>query len=114
MSNDPLKLTISLASGRIICKQCQATSKRSRVQCQAPAMRGNSVCRIHGGLSTGPRTKEGRKRCALANTVHGNDTRAARAQRKERSKTLHSLVNLGNAVGLFSPKAGLPGRPPKK
>ncbi len=114
MLDEKRNLTISTFGGRIICKQCQATSKRSRMQCKAPAMRGKSVCRTHGGLSTGPRTTKGRARCAQAKTVHGNETRAARAERTERSKTLHSLVDLGNAVGLFSPVAKLRGRPPKK
>ena len=107
-------LTISMAGGRIICKQCQATSKRSRAQCKAPAMRGKNVCKTHGGMSTGPRTIEGRESCAFAKTVHGNETRAVRAERSERTKKLHSLVALGNALGLFTPRASLRGRPPKK
>lgn len=114
MSNEKRNLTMKTLGGRIICKQCQATSKRSRMQCKAPAIQGKSVCRTHGGLSTGPRTTEGRARCALAKTVHGGETRAARAERTEMSKTLHSLVDLGNSVGLFSPMAKLKGRPPKR
>jgi len=39
------------------------------------------VCRFHGGKSTGPKTKEGRKRCGIAKTVHGGETRAIRAAR---------------------------------
>ncbi len=114
MSNEERNLTMSTLGGRIICKQCQATKKKSRIQCKAPAMRGKSVCRTHGGLSTGPRTAEGRARCALAKTVHGNETRAVRAERTAMAKTLHELVDLGNAVGLFSPAAKLRGRPPNK
>ncbi|MDA0630613.1 MAG: HGGxSTG domain-containing protein, partial [Proteobacteria bacterium] len=41
-------------------------SKRTRKQCGAPAMRGKRVCRFHGGLSTGPKSAEGRARCAAA------------------------------------------------
>ena len=37
--NEVTPLMKSAFGGRIICKQCQATSKRSRVQCRAPAMR---------------------------------------------------------------------------
>ncbi len=114
MSSKQRKSIMLTLGGRIKCKQCQATSKRSRMQCKAPAMRGKSVCRTHGGLSTGPRTAEGRARCVLAKTVHGDETRTAREERTERSKTLHSLVDLGNAVGLFCPMAKLRGRPPKK
>ncbi len=38
--------------------------------CRQPAMR-NGRCRMHGGLSTGPRTAEGRVRCAAARRTHG-------------------------------------------
>lgn len=38
--------------------------------CRQPAMR-NGRCRLHGGLSTGPRTTEGRARCARARRIHG-------------------------------------------
>ena len=38
--------------------------------CRQPAMR-NGRCRLHGGLSTGPRTVEGRARCARARLKHG-------------------------------------------
>jgi hypothetical protein len=38
--------------------------------CRQPAMR-NGRCRLHGGLSTGPRTAEGRARCARARLKHG-------------------------------------------
>jgi hypothetical protein len=31
----------------------------------------NGRCRMHGGLSTGPRTAEGRARCAAARRTHG-------------------------------------------
>jgi hypothetical protein len=38
--------------------------------CRQPAMK-NGRCRMHGGLSTGPRTAEGRARCAAARRTHG-------------------------------------------
>jgi hypothetical protein len=38
--------------------------------CRQPAMR-NGRCRMHGGRSTGPRTAEGRARCAAARRTHG-------------------------------------------
>ena len=111
MSNN--KLTMSTAGGRIVCKQCQATSKRTRLQCKAPAVEDKNVCRTHGGLSTGPKTEQGRQRCAEAKTVHGNETRAKRAERSRKSAELHHLVDLGNAIGLFNGKVALRGRPPK-
>ena len=72
---------MTLAAGRIRCSRCQALSKRKKRQCGAPAIRGMRVCRFHGGKSTGPKTKDGRKRCGIAKTVHGGETRAIRAAR---------------------------------
>jgi len=43
---------------------------RSGECCRQPAMR-NGRCRMHGGLSTGPRTAAGRARCAAARRTHG-------------------------------------------
>lgn len=105
-------LTMSTAGGRIVCKQCQATSKRTLLQCKAPAIRGKNVCRTHGGLSTGPKTEQGRQRCAEAKTVHGNETREIRAERGRKSAELHRLVDLGNAIGLFNGAVALRGRRP--
>jgi hypothetical protein len=105
-------LTMSTAGGRIVCKQCQATSRRSKLQCRAPAMQGKNVCRTHGGLSTGPKTPEGRNRCAVSKTIHGNDTRARRTQNAVASATLNYLRDLGNLLGMFTGKTGWPGRKP--
>lgn len=107
-------LTMLTVGGRICCRQCQAKSKRTRLQCKAPAIKGKNVCRFHGGLSTGPKTAEGRQSCAEANTVHGNETRAKRAERSHTSAELHKLVDLGNAIGLFNKEVRLRGRTPTK
>ena len=74
----PKQSEITLASGRIRCKRCQATSKRTKLQCGGPAMKGKLVCRFHGGLSTGPKTELGRQICAAAKTIHGDDSRIDR------------------------------------
>ena len=71
-----VELTLTTAGGKIVCRRCNAMSKRSRVQCGAPAMHGKTKCKTHGGLSTGPLTDEGKLRCAQAKTIHGKDTRA--------------------------------------
>jgi hypothetical protein len=70
----------STLGGRVTCIQCNALSKRSKTRCRAPAIKGKAKCRFHGGRSTGPRTAQGRARVAAANTVHGRDTRAKRAE----------------------------------
>lgn len=37
--------------------RCTATSKRTRKPCQAPAVRGWTVCRFHGARGGAPRGK---------------------------------------------------------
>ena len=65
-------------------------------------MRGKEVCRTHGGLSTGPKTPEGREKCAQAKTVHGRETRAIREERSVEIGELQELECLGRHTGLIS------------
>jgi hypothetical protein len=44
---------------------------RSGGPCRQPAM-ANLRCRLHGGMSTGPRTEAGRAALAAARTTHGH------------------------------------------
>jgi len=53
--------------------RCGACS-RAGATCRQPAM-ANGRCRFHGGFSTGPRTAEGRARCARARRTHGGYSR---------------------------------------
>ena len=53
-------------------------------------MRGKDKCRVHGGLSRGPITADGRARCAAAKTVHGRETRAKREQASRASKAVRA------------------------
>jgi hypothetical protein len=64
---------------RLVCR-CGART-RAGGSCRQPAM-ANGRCRMHGGLSTGPRTQEGLQRLALARTVHGAYGREMRAFRE--------------------------------
>ena len=73
--------------------RCQAKSKRSQEQCRKAAIWGKQVCRIHGGVSTGPRTSQGRKRCAAAKTIHGLETRASRKKRAVKFREMNTLFN---------------------
>ena len=77
------KELVLVAAGKILCRRCQARSKRTHLQCGAPAERGSQVCRFHGSRSTGPKTSDGKARAMR--TTHGNSTRA---DRKELSKEL--------------------------
>ena len=94
--------TYVIAGGHIACNQCQATSKRSRQRCKAPAMRGKKVCKYHGGLSTGPKTEAGRLSSAKAKTIHGRETRETRTERSLGSARLAVLEAVGFSIGLMS------------
>ena len=104
MLNQTLHLEQKLTTlgGRVICQRCQAKSKRTKLQCGAPALKGKRVCKIHGGLSTGPKTKAGRQRCAEAKTVHGRETREARTDRSLASARLAVLEAVGFSIGLMT------------
>ena len=99
MSNN---FTFVTAGGRIRCVQCQAKSKRTKQQCRAPACKGKTKCRFHGGASTGPKTPEGRQRCAEAKTIHGSETRKARSERSLGSARLAIIEAVGHKMGFIS------------
>jgi hypothetical protein len=61
--------------------RCGAKTRRG-TPCQCPAM-GNGRCRLHGGLSTGPKTAEGIERIRRALTKHGTCSKRAKAERAE-------------------------------
>ena len=84
----PMELTLTTAGGGIQCRRCNAMSKRTKVQCGGPAMRGKTKCKTHGAMSTGPRTDEGKLRCAQAKTIHGSDTRVDRQINRAAMKRL--------------------------
>ena len=84
-----------------VAARCQAKSKRSGVQCRKPAVRGKTVCRTHGGASTGPKTQQGRERCAQAKTVHGWETREIRRKRADKLRELRELEWAMLAFGMI-------------
>jgi hypothetical protein len=57
--------------------RCGARTRSGKV-CLGPAIRGKTRCRLHGGLSTGPRTEEGRARSRRARWIHGRYSQEAR------------------------------------
>ena len=61
--------------------RCDARTRRG-TPCKTRAM-ANGRCRMHGGLSTGPRTAEGIERIRLALTKHGRYSQAALAERRQ-------------------------------
>lgn len=94
-----MEKTIEVFRGTIV-PRCAARSKRSGLQCRKATMRGKKVCRTHGGASTGPKTPEGRQRCAEAKTIHGRETRAIRAKRDTKLRELRELEQVMVAAGI--------------
>ena len=52
----------------------------------------NGRCRMHGGLSIGPRTAEGLERSRRARWVHGRYSRQAVAERVAEREQVRSLL----------------------
>jgi hypothetical protein len=74
--------------------RCGAKTRRGTA-CQCPAMK-NGRCRLHGGLSTGPKTEEGRARCG--NWKHGLYSKGAKEERTLIKKAVDDTVELIEAL----------------
>ena len=59
-------------------RHCGAKTRRG-TPCQCPAI-PNGRCRLHGGMSTGPKTPAGIDRIRRAVTKHGQYSKRARAE----------------------------------
>jgi len=94
--------TLSTLGGRVNCARCQAQSKRTHLQCAAPALKGKRVCKTHGGQSTGPKTEAGRQRCAQAKVIHGRETREERNERSLASARLAVLEDVCHKLGFMN------------
>ena len=97
VQNDDVLL---LARGRIRCRRCSARSKRTKLRCGAPAMKGKRVCATHGGKSTGPRTKQGKANSAQANLKNGKYTKQAQTEHSEASAQLSQLEDAMYLLGM--------------
>ena len=71
-------------------QRCGAKTRRG-TPCKRPANKRNGRCPLHGGASTGPRTKEGLAKIAAANTTTGQHTRAMIARRRKDAKIAKGL-----------------------
>jgi hypothetical protein len=74
-------------------------------------MKSRAVCHGHSELPKGPRTPEGRERCAEAKTIHGFETRQARTERALGMRRLRELEDLGHLLRILW-GARTPGRKP--
>ena len=101
MIKNPEKYLVT-AGWRITCIRCKAQSSRTKEQCKNPALKGKKVCKWHGGISTGPRTKEGIQRIREAHLKHGEATKEARQERSSKSTMFLYLRDIGDHVGMFT------------
>ena len=85
----------------IPCNRCAAIFKATGQRCTAIAVSGRRTCLRHGGASTGPRTIEGKRKCAAVRTVHGWETTAMRQERSLGSARVAVLETIGFAIGLL-------------
>ena len=63
-------------------QRCTAKAKSTGVRCRCPAVRGYTVCRVHGARG-GPKTEAGKRRIAEAQFKHGRYTREAIEERRK-------------------------------
>ena len=73
---------------------CEARSKRSGERCKNYASKGKRVCRIHGGRSTGAKTKAGKLEQKKANLKHGMYTKEAREEARQFREYLKECKSL--------------------
>ena len=81
-------------------QRCGAKT-RLGTACQRPANKKNGRCRLHGGASTGAKTKEGRARISAANLRHGKFTKDKLEKRREIRKELRQMERELIAGGLL-------------
>ena len=81
-------------------QRCEAKTRRGTA-CQKPPLRDKTRCRLHGGLSTGPKTPEGKARIAAAHWKHGRRSRAFTEARKQIWADLRAVEARMRADGLI-------------
>jgi hypothetical protein len=99
MEQHKLQSILQTAGGKIICLQCQAKSKRTKLQCGKPALKGKSVCQFHGGLSTGPKTEDGKARQKTSVTKSGHYSKKSY---EARASSMRMLCGLEDAMYILN------------
>ena len=88
--------------------RCEARTRRGTL-CQRPARLPVGRCKLHGGASTGPRTKDGLARLTESKIKHGKFTKEKRAEARrfaeEGRQMRGELKELGGASGPPYPRA---------
>jgi hypothetical protein len=80
-------MTGTRLSAGILC----LAKTRQGTPCQKPPLNGKTRCRLHGGLSTGPKTPEGKARIVAAQWKHGRRSRDFSETRKQIWKELRAI-----------------------
>ena len=81
-------------------QRCGAKTRKGTA-CQKPPLTGKSKCQLHGGLSTGPKTPEGKARIAAANWVHGRRSKKFVQMRKKIWRELRAVEARMRADGII-------------
>ena len=81
-------------------QSCGALTRRGTA-CQKPPLNGKTRCRLHGGLSTAPKSPEGKARIAAAQWKHGRRARAFTEARKQIWADLRAVEARMRADGLI-------------
>jgi len=83
MANSNLKIVTQPFLGPKRPLQSCGARTRLGTECQKPPLAGKTRCQLHGGLSTGPKTTEGKARIVAAHWKHGRRSRAFTEARKQ-------------------------------
>ena len=81
--------------------QCTAKSKRSKERCRRWALRGKSVCHMHGGRSIGPKTEKGKENSIKAVLKEGKYTAEVLEQHREAMVLIRQCKNVLRSI-IFS------------
>ena len=81
-------------------KRCLAKTRRS-TPCQKAALKGKTRCRLHGGLSSGPKTPAGKARTIAAHWKHGLRSRAHVEKIKAINAELRRVILRGRRSGII-------------
>ena len=82
--------------------RCDART-RSGMPCAKYPIKGKRRCRLHGGLSTGPKTAAGKARIAAAQLKHGRyvNWRERRAKEKAYFSQIRMVMAQAREAGLI-------------
>lgn len=83
-----------------LARRCTAKAKSTQQRCRHVATRGKTKCKFHGGLSTGARTVEGRKRLSTR-LKHGRETIVKRERRRAKLRWLRDIERLSQELGIM-------------